>query len=156
MRPGTGPEYRFAAARQRHAIGRRGPGLFSLAASSATMQDKPCRSGELVHVRVSKPNANLCQACAARAHRTPRHAGARPDLGRLMSDVPLTEEEARLILARIVELEIEHSDLDDVTERLSVLPAQDQLQLRRIKKRKLYLKDQIARLRNRLIPDIIA
>lgn len=73
-----------------------------------------------------------------------------------MSDVPLTEEEARLILARIVELEIEHSDLDDVTERLSVLPAQDQLQLRRIKKRKLYLKDQIARLRNRLIPDIIA
>ena len=73
-----------------------------------------------------------------------------------MSDVPLTEEEARLILGRIVELEIEHSDLDDVTERLSVLPAQDQLQLRRIKKRKLYLKDQIARLRNRLIPDIIA
>lgn len=68
----------------------------------------------------------------------------------------LTEEERRLIEWRIVELEIEHGDLDDVTARLAHDPAQDQLQLRRLKKRKLYLKDQIARLRGRLIPDIIA
>jgi hypothetical protein len=68
----------------------------------------------------------------------------------------LTEEERRLIEWRIVELEIEHGDLDDVTARLARDPAQDQLQLRRLKKRKLYLKDQIARLRGRLIPDIIA
>ncbi|MEW6688180.1 MAG: YdcH family protein [Pseudomonadota bacterium] len=53
-------------------------------------------------------------------------------------------------------LEIEHHDLDDVIARLSEHPSQDQLQLRRLKKRKLFLKDSIARLRDRLIPDIIA
>jgi len=53
-------------------------------------------------------------------------------------------------------LEVEHHDLDDVIVRLAADPAQDQLQLRRLKKRKLFLKDQISRLRTRLIPDIIA
>jgi hypothetical protein len=43
-----------------------------------------------------------------------------------------------------------------VIGRLSADPSQDQLQLRRLKKRKLFLKDQIQRLRTRLIPDIIA
>jgi len=51
---------------------------------------------------------------------------------------------------------MEHSDLDDVILRLSSDITQDQLQLRRLKKRKLFLKDQIAKLRTRLIPDIIA
>jgi hypothetical protein len=73
-----------------------------------------------------------------------------------MANITLTEEERMQIEARILELEIEHSDLDDVTAKLSTDPAQEPLQLRRLKKRKLYLKDQIARLRNRLIPDIIA
>ena len=54
------------------------------------------------------------------------------------------------------DLEVEHHDLDDVIGRLSADPAQDQLQLQRLKKRKLFLKDQISRLRARLIPDIIA
>ncbi|HEX5611818.1 MAG TPA: YdcH family protein [Burkholderiales bacterium] len=53
-------------------------------------------------------------------------------------------------------LEIEHHDLDDVIARLVTDPRQDELQLRRLKKRKLFLKDSIARLRGRLIPDIIA
>jgi len=47
-------------------------------------------------------------------------------------------------------------DLDDVIDRLVLDPGQDRLQLQRLKKRKLLLKDQIARLRTRLIPDIIA
>jgi len=47
-------------------------------------------------------------------------------------------------------------DCRDVIGRLAADPAQDQLQLRRLKKRKLVLKDQIQRLRTRLIPDIIA
>ncbi|HEX5477606.1 MAG TPA: YdcH family protein [Burkholderiales bacterium] len=51
---------------------------------------------------------------------------------------------------------MEHHDLDDVIYRLAADPAQDQLQLRRLKKRKLVLKDQIARLRALLIPNIIA
>lgn len=73
-----------------------------------------------------------------------------------MSDFPLTEEEKAQMEVRLHELEVEHYDLDDIINRLAIDPAQDQLQLRRLKKRKLVLKDQIQRLRARLIPDIIA
>jgi hypothetical protein len=73
-----------------------------------------------------------------------------------MTDFPPLDEEKLQIRMRLHELEIEHHDLDDIINRLSLDPAQDQLQLRRLKKRKLVLKDQIARLRARLIPDIIA
>ena len=73
-----------------------------------------------------------------------------------MSNLPLTEEERAQIEARIKALEIEHHDLDDIIARLAQVPVQDQLQLRRLKKKKLLLKDLIARLRDRLIPDIIA
>jgi hypothetical protein len=73
-----------------------------------------------------------------------------------MTDFPLSDEERTQIRARLQELEVEHHDLDDVIDRLAGDPAFDQLQLRRLKKRKLFLKDQIQRLRARLIPDIIA
>ena len=73
-----------------------------------------------------------------------------------MANVPLTEEERVQIEARIAELEIEHQDLDDVIERLALHPSQDQLQLRRLKKRKLMLKDTVTRLRILLVPDIPA
>jgi len=73
-----------------------------------------------------------------------------------VTDAPLTEEEKAQIRSRLHDLEIEHHDLDDVIDKLAADPAQDQLQLRRLKKRKLVLKDQILRLRARLIPDIIA
>ena len=73
-----------------------------------------------------------------------------------MGNVSLTDEEKAQIRSRIRELETEHHDLDDVIARISADPVQDQLQLRRMKKRKLFLKDQITRLRDRLIPDIIA
>jgi hypothetical protein len=68
----------------------------------------------------------------------------------------LTDEERVQIEARILALEVEHHDLDDVIARLGDRPTQDQLQLRRLKKRKLFLKDSISRLRDRLIPDILA
>jgi len=68
----------------------------------------------------------------------------------------LTEEERMQIEARIAALEIEHHDLDDVIDRLSEQPDQDQLQLRRFKKRKLVLKDSISRLKILLVPDILA
>jgi len=68
----------------------------------------------------------------------------------------LTEEERVQIEARIAALETEHQDLDDVIARLSEHPTQDQLQLRRFKKRKLVLKDSIRRLKLQLIPDIPA
>ncbi|MGH8689662.1 MAG: YdcH family protein [Burkholderiales bacterium] len=73
-----------------------------------------------------------------------------------MTDTPLTEEEKAQIRQRLQALEVEHHDLDDVIGRLVRNPGQDRLQLQRLKKRKLLLKDQIQRLRTRLIPDIIA
>jgi hypothetical protein len=73
-----------------------------------------------------------------------------------MTDLPLNEDEKAHIRARLQVLEIEHHDLDDVIGRLSADVTQDRLQLQRLKKRKLLLKDQISRLRTKLIPDIIA
>jgi hypothetical protein len=73
-----------------------------------------------------------------------------------VTDLPLTEEEKAQIRERLQVLEIEHHDLDDVIGRLARDPSLDRLQLQRLKKRKLVLKDQIQRLRARLIPDIIA
>lgn len=65
-------------------------------------------------------------------------------------------EEQQLLKARIHVLESEHRDLDDVIERLSDDKPFDQLQLQRLKKRKLVLKDEIALLRSQILPDIIA
>lgn len=73
-----------------------------------------------------------------------------------MGILTLTDEERAQIESRILALELEHQDLDDVILRISEHPTQDQLQLRRLKKRKLLLKDTINRLRARLVPDIPA
>ncbi|MGH8198281.1 MAG: YdcH family protein [Steroidobacteraceae bacterium] len=59
-------------------------------------------------------------------------------------------------MQRLRELRIEHRDLDDVICRLSLDIYVDELQLRRLKKRKLLLKDQIMRLESELIPDLNA
>jgi len=58
--------------------------------------------------------------------------------------------------ARLGALKSEHRDLDDVIARLSEHAPFNQLQLQRLKKRKLLLKDQIAQIESRLLPDIIA
>jgi hypothetical protein len=73
-----------------------------------------------------------------------------------MGTIALTDEERLEIEHRIAVLEVEHGDLDDIIARLAENPTQDQLQLRRLKKRKLFLKDTLARLRDKLIPDILA
>ncbi|HEY9566991.1 MAG TPA: DUF465 domain-containing protein [Thalassobaculum sp.] len=57
---------------------------------------------------------------------------------------------------RLAELKTEHRDLDDVIATLLDKAPFDQLQLQRLKKRKLLLKDEISRLESRLLPDIIA
>lgn len=57
---------------------------------------------------------------------------------------------------KINELKLEHFDLDDIIKRLSNDPSVDQLQIQRLKKRKLSVKDMISRLQSRLIPDIEA
>ena len=58
--------------------------------------------------------------------------------------------------ARLVWLRTEHRDLDAAIEALRRVPSPDQLQLARLKKRKLRLRDEIAQLEDALIPDIIA
>jgi len=58
--------------------------------------------------------------------------------------------------ARLTELRVEHRDLDEAIERLAEGVFVDQLQLSRLKKRKLQIKDIITRLESRLIPDLNA
>jgi hypothetical protein len=58
--------------------------------------------------------------------------------------------------AKLEALKSEHRDLDEVIDRLIEKAPFDQLQLQRLKKRKLGLKDQITKLESKLIPDIIA
>jgi hypothetical protein len=60
------------------------------------------------------------------------------------------------VKVRVVELEIEHRDLDTAIELLNQSLTVDALQLQRLKKRKLQLKDQIIQLKMQLIPDIPA
>jgi hypothetical protein len=60
------------------------------------------------------------------------------------------------VLRQLHELRSEHRDLDTVIARLAEQGPLDQLHLQRLKKRKLRLKDEIARLESRLIPDNIA
>jgi hypothetical protein len=57
---------------------------------------------------------------------------------------------------RLEELRSEHRDLDDVITHLVEARPYDQLQMRRLKKRKLRLKDEILRIEDELLPDIIA
>jgi hypothetical protein len=64
--------------------------------------------------------------------------------------------DAQAVKAKLEALKSEHRDLDEVIDRLVEKAPFDQLQLQRLKKRKLGLKDQIIRLESRLIPDIIA
>ena len=61
--------------------------------------------------------------------------------------------EIKQLLSELVE---EHRDLDQAINRMALDPWQDQLRLRRMKKRKLKLKDWISRLESKLIPDLDA
>ena len=57
---------------------------------------------------------------------------------------------------KLASLKTEHRDLDDVISRISESAPFDQIQVKRLKKRKLMLKDQIAQIESQLLPDIIA
>jgi len=68
----------------------------------------------------------------------------------------MKSEDTAQILQLLGELREEHRDLDQAIGRMSIDPWQDQLRLRRMKKRKLKLKDWISRLESKLIPDLDA
>jgi hypothetical protein len=73
-----------------------------------------------------------------------------------MSRIPMSREERASLKESLIELEVQHRDLDQIIARLVDDRSVDQLQLRRLKKRKLLLKDQIARVKSLLIPDLDA
>jgi hypothetical protein len=66
----------------------------------------------------------------------------------------MSEED--VLRRKLDELKTEHRDLDDVIDRLAHQAPYDQLKLQRLKKRKLVLKDLIAKVESHLLPDIIA
>ena len=68
----------------------------------------------------------------------------------------LSEEDIAAIQEKIEALRTEHRDLDDVIARLERDHYEDELQIRRLKRRKLMLKDQIVMLERQLVPDIPA
>lgn len=68
----------------------------------------------------------------------------------------LDDDDIEQIQQRLDELRVEHRDMDDIIHRLINDPMVDQLQIRRLKKRKLNLKDMITKLESKLIPDIEA
>jgi len=75
-------------------------------------------------------------------------------MGILAND--MNEAEIDQLRQRLAELKSEHRDLDDVIAQIAERAPFDQIQISRLKKRKLLLKDQILRLESRLLPDIIA
>ena len=68
----------------------------------------------------------------------------------------ITDAERAALEAELERLKQEHRDLDAAIEALGAVGASDQLQIQRLKKRKLVLKDQITRLESELIPDLNA
>ncbi len=65
-------------------------------------------------------------------------------------------DETEDVQERLVSLRLDHRDLDDVIGQITGDAPFDQLQIKRLKKRKLMLKDEIAKLESQLLPDIIA
>lgn len=66
------------------------------------------------------------------------------------------EKQQALLKEKLDELILEHRDLDDVIEAVSSSRAIDLTKLKRLKKRKLSIKDEIRYIRSKLLPDIIA
>ena len=68
----------------------------------------------------------------------------------------MTEEEERELRAQLARLQQEHRDLDAVITALAASPGSDLIQVQRLKKRKLVLRDKIRAIEDQLTPDIIA
>ncbi|AYG96364.1 DUF465 domain-containing protein [Brevundimonas naejangsanensis] len=71
-------------------------------------------------------------------------------------DEPILSDEEKELRAQLTLLLQEHADLDASIEALSLMPAPDQLMIARLKRKKLALRDEIVKLQDRILPDIIA
>ncbi|MBU8977292.1 MULTISPECIES: YdcH family protein [unclassified Lysobacter] len=65
----------------------------------------------------------------------------------------IESDDPALLARQLAELRLEHRDLDSAIDRLVQAPEADELTIKRLKKRRLWLKDCIARLESALIPD---
>lgn len=68
----------------------------------------------------------------------------------------MTEQEEHELQAALAQLKEEHRDLDAAIVALECVPLPDHLQIKRLKKRKLYLRDRIREIDDQIFPDIIA
>ena len=68
----------------------------------------------------------------------------------------MTDEDERELQAELARLQQEHRDLDAAISALVTSPGSDLIQIQRLKKRKLILRDKIRRIEDQLTPDIIA
>jgi hypothetical protein len=87
------------------------------------------------------------------ADATPTHSAAAQGFE---SAVPMTQDEERELRQQLARVQQEHRDLDAAISALQHSPGSDLLQVQRLKKRKLYLRDRISHLEDQLTPDIIA
>lgn len=71
-------------------------------------------------------------------------------------DEPFLSEEELALHARLKLLQVEHADLEASIEALGQMPVPDQLMIVRMKRKKLLLRDEITRIEDRILPDIIA
>lgn len=86
----------------------------------------------------------------------PRGVGKLTAPAHAIPGFPMLSSDTAEVVRQLAELKLEHRDLDSAIERLGQTPGADELQLRRLKKRKLRIKDVIARLESELIPDLDA
>ncbi|MDB5459863.1 MAG: hypothetical protein JWO72_1604 [Caulobacteraceae bacterium] len=73
-----------------------------------------------------------------------------------MNDDDLSDEATIILRVRIAKLRQEHQDLDDAVHALELGARPDQIQIARLKKKKLGLRDEIKQLEDQITPDIIA
>jgi hypothetical protein len=81
---------------------------------------------------------------------------ARPHVNAAIHGDYMNSEEGMRLRERLAQLRQQHRDLDEAILALEAAPERDQLRITRLKKRKLGLKDEIARIEDQLLPDIIA
>ena len=70
--------------------------------------------------------------------------------------VAMNDEDERVLREQLARLQQEHRDLDAAIAALALSPGSDLIQVQRLKKRKLVLRDKIRRIDDQLTPDIIA
>ena len=71
-------------------------------------------------------------------------------------DEPFLTEEEQALQARLKLLQLEHADLAASIDALAHMPVPDQLMIARLKRKKLVLRDEIKKIEDRILPDIIA